>query len=438
MPRKSRNDEKISRYDESSSDDEEVKLRKKSYKTNFRKLAGINYSLSDDEQSSENESESESKSYDSELNLDNDCCESDENSSQSSGEEFDDEFKRSFRSGKQQKQIKKQILPTQEVVFAFNVGTSSKKKILKLNYRDLKIMSVSAPNDFETLSTTDINKEYDRLSKNCDVILKLEINMNSDYPGNVKVDLPTIKYPGNRRGYQGQDFISYIHTPQQHKIVSKKAPFTELINRELTQGQIRFLNNYPGHTTESFPSYCTLTPNKKFINVGIQKPKSCLMHYIQETDKLNDDEKQQLYKRNISKVNGGIFEIPKKLYEELKDDVTNDLEKNYSFSDLTSKDFHMLIYPQMRSTTEKNIKKHISMYEKSNKKEDKELLKMLKKEGFSNFYNTNPDKKTFDAKLKEFEEGVEYAFDGTIKVTYYQVHNINGSSTKLKKSLNRK
>lgn len=429
MPKKSRYgeyDTKKSKYDESSSD-EEVNLKSKTYKTDFKKLAGINDSFSDYDESNNN-SENESQSYDSELNMDKDCCESDDdNNNSQSNEGYDEEIKRS-RYQKQQ-QSKKQFLPTQEVVFAFNVGTSSKNKILKLTYKDLKIMSVTALNDFETLIKN--SEPSNRASKNCDIISKLEIHMNTDYPGNVKVDFPTVKYPGNRRGYQGEEFISYIHTPQ--KFVSKKNLFTELINRELSQKEIKFLKKYPGHTTESFPSYCTLTPNKRFVNVGIQKPTSCLMHYIQETNKLSDDDKKSLYKRNINKMDGGIFEIPAKLYDDLEDDISEDLEKKFSFSDITSKNFHINIYPQMRSTTENNIKKHIAIYEKSNKSEDLRILQLLKKEGFSNFYNTNPEKKTFDAKLEEFEKGIDYAFDGTIKVTYYQVHKIAGA-TKLKKS----
>jgi hypothetical protein len=433
MPRKSKKEESIS---ETSSSEEET-YTKSSYKHKFQKLAGIN-----DDSYSYDESDNSSESFHNKFNMDKDCDSGDCDDSQSShSDEYDPNKGKKMRkykfsksdiessSQKKQKQ-QQQKLNTQQVVFSFNVGTSSKKKSLKLDFNDLKIMSVTSPKDFETLSE---NGTKDKASKNADVILKFEFNMDTDYPGTVKVDFPTIKCLYNRGGFQGEKHISHQYTPPKQTISSKKPEHTELINRELAAGQIEFLKKYPGHTSESVESFCTPTPNKKFINVGLKNPNSCIMHFLQETIKLDACDKQSLYNKNIDKMRGGIFQIPKPLYDELIIDAKNDLEKNFSFSDVTSKDFHINITPQMRSTTQKNIQKAIITLAKSEDKEDKRNLRLLKKEGFSNFYNTNPEKKTFDAKLKEFEEGIDYAFTGTIKVTYYQIRNI-GSMTSTQSS----
>jgi hypothetical protein len=325
---------------------------------------------------------------------------------------------KSSLSKKEQQKLKLEMdefYKVQVVEYSFNVSTTSKKEQLKLNYRDLRINNASCQDDFDSISTI---KKSQRASQNSDIVLNLEIcNLKTNYPGNIKIDFPTVKQLNNHVGYQGEKHMSYQKTHRKDK-------GKVLIDRNLDDGQKSFLKSYPGNTSENFDSYCKTSPNNKIINVGLQ-PTSCIMYFFENAKEISDKDKKNIFNVHIRKRNPDVFEMPIKLYNHLKNTAIDNLEKNFSFSDISSKKFNIIIYPLMSSTTQNAINKKIQRLEKESKIDNEKSIEILKRKGFSNFYNTNPQSNlNLDSQIEEFvSKPQKYTFEGIIKISYFQVKN---------------
>ena len=394
---------------ESSDSSEEEKIQYKSLRQQplSKKNMGLNSSSSSNEDEDENSNE---------LNNDNSV---DLNADFSDIEDDDDnEIENTKLSKKNQLKLKKELdefYKVQTVEYSFNVNTTSRKEQLNITNSDLRINRASRGDDFDSISKL---KSPKRASPNSDIVLRFEIvDLKTNYPGNIKMDFPTVKELNSYVGFQGEHFISY-----QKNNNKKNDKNIVLIDRELDDGLKSFLKSYPGNTTENFDSFCRTSPNNKTINVGLD-PMSCIMYFFNNSTAIQDKDMKKIRQHNLKKKNNDVFEMPIKLYEHLKNEALVNLDKNFSFSDISSSKFNIIIYPLMSSTTQNAINTKIRRLEKQDKIAYTPVIDLLKKKGFSNFYNTNPQTSVnLDSQMDEFvAKPQKYEFSGTLRISYVQV-----------------
>jgi len=315
-----------------------------------------------------------------------------------------------------------EFFKVQKVEYYFNVHTTSKYEKLVLDSNHLKIISASCSDDFDSITTL---KTPVRASTNSDIILNLQVcDLKTNYPGNIKIDFPTIKQLNNYVGYQGEKYISYQKT-------GKKDKGKVLIDRTLDNDKKTFLRSYPGNTSENFDVLCKETPNDKITSIGLN-PQSCIMYFFSHTEDISDQTKKGMVKLNEKKKNRDGFEMSSRLYQHLKKQAIKDLEMNFSFSDISSKKFGIVIYPIMSSTTQSSLDKKIKRLEKDTKSDNKAYLAVLKKKGFANFFNTNPQSNAdLKTQIDSFEsQPQKYNFEGRILISYFQVQKPNVKKSK--------
>lgn len=411
-PNKKEKESKYFNIEASSDEDEGVSSSKYSQYTLSKKKLGIEDSDGTD---SNGDYDLDNEVSNEELNGEFSDAENDNLDEDFDQQDDEDEGTNSKSPNKKElleKLKNDEFFKVQTVEYIFNVHTTSKREKIVLDSKHLKINSASCRDDFDSISTL---KTPLRASQNADIILHLEIrNLETDYPGNVKIDFPTVKQLNNFVGYQGEKYISYQKS-------DKKDRGNILFDRTLDEGKKSFLRSFPGNTCENFDVLCKETHNKKTI-VGL-KPTSCIMYYFNEAKDISDKTKKGIMDYNYKRKNTDGFEMTTKLYKHLQEKAIDNLEKNFSFSDISSNKFKIMIYPLMSSTTQSAINKTIKKLESDTKTDNKEVLTMLKKKGFANFYNTNPQTNVdLKSQCDAFEKQEQrYNFKGSILISYFQV-----------------
>lgn len=420
--------------EDSSEEDERLSSSKTaSYKFSQFSFSKKKLGIQSESSSNDDDSDDQDSAELSNGDLNDNFSDSEDNDLGDDIEDEDDEMtttsskKSKTLSKKEQTKLKLEMdefFKPQEVEYSFDVSTTSKREQLKLTSKDLRINSASCRDDFDSISTLSTPS---RASQNSDIILKLEIcDVETNYKGNIKFDFPTVSQLNNYVGYQGARHISYQKT-------NKKEKGKVLIDRTLDDGQKSFLQSYPGNTTENFDQLCKTTPNNKIISVGLRPP-SCIMYYFENAKDVSDVAKKNLYNVHI-KRGTDVFEMPVKLYNHLKTKAIDNLEKNFSYSDISSRKFHIVISPLMSSTTQNALDKKIKRLENEKKPENQQFIEVLKKKGFSNFYNTNPQSNhNLQAQIEAFESTPQkYTFKGKLRITYFQVKNPSPVKNKVNK-----
>lgn len=413
---------KKSFFDESDSEDssfEEQKSSKKTKQSNFKngkksvnnkidifKYLEGNQKKNKNNNSSDDSDDSDNENYD--LKCHNDYSSYSTSSSGTSSEEVEPLIVKKY--SEKNKQIENKPLENdkiQTVVYTFSVmptKNKNSKDFFTITSDDLKIESCTNEEDIEK------SQNYkERASLNSDIVTSLKLNIRSEYAGMVTFEFPTVKCLNGTKSVGFNPFVS--KTSHYQELTSSNGKDFNFINRDLDTSQIDFLEQYPGHTAENLKEFCNFLPGKEFVHVGLQPP-SCLIEYY-------DGEKKKILE---TKKGGSVLLMDRKSYNKCASKAQLQLEKDYSFSNVTGKEFCINLRPQMNSTVQTKINEKISTIKKSNNTKYDEVLKGLTAKGFSNFYINHPcpSNEEFDNLYKGFQTKKFY-FNGTLEVKYMQI-----------------
>lgn len=320
----------------------------------------------------------------------------------------------------------KTSFPIKRVEFKFDavINTSTVKHI-KLYANQMRMGNIDQIRDFpQNMCNSKMNKDKEPLckaSENSDIITKMQMDIKHTYPGSLVVEFPTIQQPG-QTSYDSQDHVTI---PITQNLDSKETSETVIpIKRQLNKEHYEFLSKFPGQTIDTLDS--TSHTNTRFKGKGYAiKSNSPLTHFMtpELENKINYKKSDDLYEMKTDQFNS------------LKSKAEETLHKQFAFSNITTKDFHLCIRPQMDPLTQQSVQNDMaalqSKIEKGGKKYDEEAIKKMKNqikamkaEGFMNFYNmsTASESDKREIAFEKFKKGMQYKITGTVYLEYCSVY----------------
>jgi len=423
-------------FDDGNSSDEDKKKPKKGSKKALDAFNGY-----DSSSNSSEEEERNTKKYKQKASYD---CNKDKMSSSSSSSSDDERESKRFLAPVTEAKLGDDWVQT--VAYNFTVKTNSKTgtKPLVISGDGIEISSATRCTDFPSSKRPNINskhynlngKKMERVSENSDIILEMSMDLETSYPGDVKVEFPSVSCPNNTVSYQSNPYITKLIQPSlDTKTTYHKQKGTSLIKRELTSDMIQFLQDYPGQTADNCDVRAVKSINsKKSKMVVSREPASCLIHFLEQCKDISSNQKESIFRNTVN--DGRAIELTSEMYKTVVQKARYELKKDFAFSDITSDKFSIIITPVLDVSTKKEIAQHTQRLERDKTlgaTEKQNQLAVLHAPCFTNFLNIKSSFSS-DTVDKEFEKfnttKQEFVFKGTIYVKYIQVQQASYAKKK--------